>query len=416
MAISLTYEELLKIAVDISVIAAAQRDEEARVKAQHEEALLQSVQEMSLTEAEREQRHKEFLETLQFAADISFNKAPESATAPENTVEKKRGQDKPTTDATIERKDKAEKKETAEKKERKEQLEQLEQDELTARRLAGEWNGKKPQTIAEMERDEEIARRLADEFLYGNESERKAASELQHKERKEADESAAAVAARMQHSEGSYAREAQVLTQYKELHQKRTKLPGDTWKKMEALLREILSSPACAGEELGKNADFTDAHKYTTTLIRAGLPVLCDIDKQFNLSDETLEVSEIEKEILSHVEFVDPKKETFSVENIKKSFARIPGGWEKEASAAGETQADVRKVLSRAWSLAKKTQEGYMEKIALCLSHNIGDSGGCIPGLIARLYSPYANMVAHKVDVSVSKKKDAAPAAPAKKA
>lgn len=170
-------------------------------------------------------------------------------------------------------------------------------------------------------------------------------------------------------------------------------------KKITEDLQAILASAAVAGEK--GTTGLTNAHKYTSTLIRAGIPVLNNIDDKFKLSSVDLTPDQVQKEVLNFLENL--KKEgidsRISIENIQKTFGYLRSNPAVEAT---ETQANAHHLLSRTWTLAKKMGRDDMTAVATLLSDNIGDGGSCIPGLIARLYSPYAKMLAVQLGVEVS--------------
>lgn len=202
----------------------------------------------------------------------------------------------------------------------------------------------------------------------------------------------------------------QLLTQFANARTKRGKLKAEERAKILADLQNILNSPAVVGDPIDpkKPAPLMDAHKYTKTLIRDGIKVLFGIDKQCQLSDHSQTPEQVLKEVFDFLGKLSVLPERVLIENIKGTFARIA---KEPAVEAIETLANAHHVLSAAWLLAKKWGPEYMGAIATCLSDNIGDKGGCIAGLIARLYTPYAKMVGLELGLnSVHPEQQPAPA------
>jgi hypothetical protein len=171
-------------------------------------------------------------------------------------------------------------------------------------------------------------------------------------------------------------------------------------KKFAALMKiqPLLAAP------LMKDVD-ANAHKYTTTDIRAGLPCFIEIDDTFKLSDKTMSLEAIEKEILEFVAHIPATSNPPKVESIKKTFELVRA--EKSAVEALETNAHVPELLSRSWTLTKRmeTESKIMEergKIARLLADNIDYQGGCMAGLVARLYTgSYPFMVKDALEISL---------------
>jgi len=184
-------------------------------------------------------------------------------------------------------------------------------------------------------------------------------------------------------------------------------LKADDRKKLLDGLQGILNSPPVIGEGRGP---VMDAHKYTRTLIRQGIPVLFEIDGQCKLSDRTLQPAKVKEVVVAFLMGQIPAPEKVVFDHINATFARIA---KAKALESNETKANAHQVLSAAWTLAKKCGQDWQGRIAACLSDNIKDKGGCIPGLIARLYSPYAQMIGLELGM-VATIKPVAP--PAKKA
>lgn len=219
------------------------------------------------------------------------------------------------------------------------------------------------------------------------------------KDRKQDSDTALAAALQSMEDEGAAGLSEEMLAIYKQVPIRWAGKTPEERKKITEDLQGILASAAVAGEK--GTTGLTDAHKFTSTLIRAGIPVLTNIDGQFNLSSIDLPPDQVQKEVLEFLEKL--KKEgmdsRISIENIQKTFGHVRSNPAVEAS---ETQANAHHLLSRTWTLAKTMGRDGMTAVATLLSDNIGDGGSCIPGLIARLYPPYAKMLAVHLGVEVS--------------
>ncbi len=213
--------------------------------------------------------------------------------------------------------------------------------------------------------------------------------------------------------------------------------------KIEADLQNILQSPAIVGDcpkppspvkgtadTAGAGAPFgavslpggapvsdrADAHRFTRSFIRAGAPVLTAIDDKFKLSDPNLSPDQVLKEVLAFVESI-PKKyikpEVVGlIQNTINLIAINRANNEKLAAEGklasdqvnveyGETAVNIPQFLSRSWTLATRLGQVHMGIITSCLGDNIADGGGCMAGLIARLYAVYARMVAQELGVEL---------------
>lgn len=264
--------------------------------------------------------------------------------------------------------------------------EQLKADEEYARSLSGQNRAQKEQAS----NDAAIAQAYADSLSGGPIGERKKSAEQQAILDRDL-----AIATAEQDKEHQMSPEAMAeqLFQYQQFilaQQRKKDVPAQEWQKMSDEIQAILNSPAVVGEyEPGKPGVLTDAHKYTSTLIRNGLPILYAIDNKFKLSRSDISVEQILKEVLEHVEKANKNNSNISMDNIKKTFALLS----QHKGLEGETQTDPFQLLSRTWDLAKKIGPAAMTQIVSLFSDNIGDGGGCIAGLCARLYAPYARMI-----------------------
>lgn len=160
--------------------------------------------------------------------------------------------------------------------------------------------------------------------------------------------------------------------------------------------------------------DLADAHRFTRSFIRAGAPVLTALDVKFKLSDATLSPDQVLKEVLAFVESI-PKKfiKPELAALIQKTVGLIAANKANNEKLAAEgklaadqvnieyaeTGVNIPQFLSRSWTLAKRLGQVEMAMITSCLGDNIADGGGCMPGLIARLYAVFARMVALELGV-----------------
>ncbi len=179
-------------------------------------------------------------------------------------------------------------------------------------------------------------------------------------------------------------------------------------------LAPILNSPAVKGEcpngEAGPPVTAQmDAHKYTCTLIRASIPILRSIDDVLRPIDLNLNPDMPPQAVLAEI-LVDLQKNYAETDpELQTTLACIPyitTSIQNLSAAAtpidtAETHAHVQQLLSRTWTLAKILGPDYKDAIAHALSNNIADGGGCIPGMVARLYPIYANMIKHTLTLSI---------------
>lgn len=139
-----------------------------------------------------------------------------------------------------------------------------------------------------------------------------------------------------------------------------------------------------------------DAHTYTKTDIRNGIPQVIAIDDKCKFSNKTIKPETILKEVLEFVDTIPKAMNPPNKENIKKTFLLLMA--QKSPIEAEETHANVPEFLSRVWSLTKKFRNlnmvaEAMGQIAIILDQNIADKGGCMAGLVARLYPPFVILV-----------------------
>lgn len=157
----------------------------------------------------------------------------------------------------------------------------------------------------------------------------------------------------------------------------------------------IASSDAVLGERFTTPPGLPktmDAHQFTCTDIRAGIVRLREIDDALRpihpIQNPDMQPQKVLEEVLTQMEslFAD-----LNITNITTSITKlIQAGNPLDTT---ETLANVQQLLSRTWTLAKQLGPDFTYKFAAALDNNIGDQGGCIPGLVARLYSHYAGML-----------------------
>lgn len=181
------------------------------------------------------------------------------------------------------------------------------------------------------------------------------------------------------------------------------------------LLSEIRQHSSVVGIPHAKKP--IGAHDYTADFIKPMLPKLIALDTYFGFSNPnlTLELISAEMNEFNEAQFklvnrssediklsADDKKKndeqltknsaelTTKRTNIANSFARVMAA----RGVDGETGAHAEQFISRSWTLAKKMGLVEQTTIAALFSDNTelwkdGVRGGCIPGIVARLWSPY---------------------------
>lgn len=223
------------------------------------------------------------------------------------------------------------------------------------------------------------------------------------KEAEAASDAAVAQTLQMLENEGQVGMSRSELLYYQNGLERRKKISSEEWKQMAINLQAILNSNAVVGDPIVAGQPLTDAHKYTTTDIRNGIPVLYGIADKFNLSSFDLSCDQVLKEVLEYIDSIPNAIGKISVDHVKTTFAKITSN----PAFENESQTNAHHLLSRTWSLAKKLGNEYKAAIAACLSDNIGDGGGCIAGLVARLYSPYAKMIGLELALKPTVKREA---------
>jgi hypothetical protein len=145
---------------------------------------------------------------------------------------------------------------------------------------------------------------------------------------------------------------------------------------------------------------YGSAHEYTASQIRQHLPTLYHVDTQFELSNPRLSLDVIESDmLLLEKELEQDANSASKLEQIRISFAKIRSA---NPPIDPESQANVAELISRTWSLASKLGDTYRGLVASCFCDNIGDGGGCLAGLVARLYSPYGYFLKELLDFSLT--------------
>ena len=153
-----------------------------------------------------------------------------------------------------------------------------------------------------------------------------------------------------------------------------------------------------------------DAHTHTRTFIRANLPTLRAMDDLLRPVNPTMLPAQILAELQQRCQISEPDLlKIQQTMNLLNRFLALGNPVE-----ASETNANVPELLSRTWTLAKQfgSQEApaTTQAMASILSDNIGDGGGCMAGLVARLFAFYANMLNYIVPTAPAPK----PAGPGK--
>lgn len=140
------------------------------------------------------------------------------------------------------------------------------------------------------------------------------------------------------------------------------------------------------------NLNQADAHKYTRSIIRDDLPKILSIDDKYNLSTKEISLKDVEKKSIDFISELEKNSGdktylTKCIKNIKLTFSKINN------SIDVETQVNVIELVSRAWDLATKLGVNEQGMVISIFNDNIADGGGCLAGLVARLYIPYINFV-----------------------
>ena len=156
----------------------------------------------------------------------------------------------------------------------------------------------------------------------------------------------------------------------------------------------LLAHPAVQGERNLQPGQLTDAHRFTVSEIRAKLPLLIGIDNRQQFSSANMPSPIVLKEVLEFVGQIPGNPPNPNPQRIQFTFSRF-----SNATICRETGVNVSEVVSRSWTLAKKLGQGSMGEIVTVLDDNIRDGGQCIPGLVARLYPPYAKMIRHMLEL-----------------
>lgn len=171
------------------------------------------------------------------------------------------------------------------------------------------------------------------------------------------------------------------------------------------VVEQIASTPAVAGDSGDMAAGaLTDAHKYTRTFIHDDYPLLTAVDDQFLFSTATeISVDVLLQTIRTHARSVEYNAQQIAhVDQVLNSIQALAAG-PSAGVEAHETNINVPDLLLRTWNMAndlaqKRNDPGLITQILDCLEGNISDSGGCMPGIVARLYPAYARMIKYSLE------------------
>jgi len=164
---------------------------------------------------------------------------------------------------------------------------------------------------------------------------------------------------------------------------------------------EVCNTPAVAGEN---GTGLTDAHKYTRTLIKNDYPRLVEADEQFIKSiNPTIEFPTLIKAIEQHADSIgyaaDRRAALQRILGMITAFVNSP----TRGLEGAETMIIIPKLLLRCWNLAQRYvarngDRSFLTQILECLDGNILDQGGCMPGVVARLYPAYARLLRYELN------------------
>lgn len=167
----------------------------------------------------------------------------------------------------------------------------------------------------------------------------------------------------------------------------------------------IANTPAVAGDQEDIAAGvLTDAHKYTRTLIRSDYPLLLGIDNQyFHADNPVFSLDVLLAAIREYARSVEYNAEQIAnVDQVLNSIYALANG-PCAGVECGETNINVPDLLLRAWNMAsdlaeKRSDPSLKTQILACIEGNISDAGGCMPGIVARLYPAYARMIKYSLE------------------
>lgn len=167
----------------------------------------------------------------------------------------------------------------------------------------------------------------------------------------------------------------------------------------------IAATPAAAGDQADIAAGIlTDAHKYTRTLIRSDYPLLIGIDNQyFHANNPAVSLDILLAAIREYALSVEYNIEQIAnVDQVLYSIYALENG-PSAGVESGETNINVPDLLLRVWNMASDLAEKLNDpalktQILECLESNISDAGGCMPGIVARLYPAYARMIKYSLE------------------
>lgn len=238
---------------------------------------------------------------------------------------------------------------------------------------------------------------------------------------------------------GEETKEIKEAEEFRTLHETFEKLINDKdalneLSAMQKTITGIVNHVAVKG--VAGQQGITNAHDYTTTEIKANAPNVVAIDDKLKLSNPNKTMEQITKEINADIDAAkkeDTKAILMSDEDIGRAKQMLTN-ITKTPGVETETNLYVQQFLSRTWDLAKKVdyfmvlnrlfvtlkereltsgpldletclaeavdldktariQEGSGLNVMILLNHNIQDQGGCMAGVVARLYPHYAKLV-----------------------
>lgn len=142
-----------------------------------------------------------------------------------------------------------------------------------------------------------------------------------------------------------------------------------------------------------------DAHAHTRTFIRNNLRVLREIDDLLRAGQPTTHLTP--DQVLAELkDYYSNDLSQVGGPNIEDTFRRLAAGITQNNNSPvdGETLQNVPELLSRVWTLAKAYDPvNSIVKVVSILRDNTADAGGCLAGLVARLFACQATLLSHIV-------------------
>jgi hypothetical protein len=173
-----------------------------------------------------------------------------------------------------------------------------------------------------------------------------------------------------------------------------------------AIAQALNETPAVTGDAADIAAGIlTDAHKYTRTLIREGFPTMQLIDDQFLHSNEpAIPMTRLIELIQQHAARAGFAPQQLA--NISQVLTSILALVNSPTAGVenSETMVNIYEILLRTWNLAgvaaeRRNEPALLTQVVQCLEGNVSDAGGCLPGIVARLYPAYARLVNNELRV-----------------